>query len=193
MHTFTFTVPLSYHELDGVFAPKTWLTQDGGSTENEAEAAKFTFRTNTTYGDDLAIELALDDLTGGVGNTVDLQRGVDNAFSALAASALTVWQTRHPDAEEKPTDAELNELLRGVTSNPQTPEEHHVTRVAAGFERMQVLLDNLRVAALWPVIRVAVPPGWEDFATKPLPDSVKAKVVATFKGSRDEAQSSLGK
>jgi hypothetical protein len=201
MHTFSFVVALSFHTLteeelaaDADPRPKTWLTADRGETEDREQAASFAFRTNTSLGDDLAIEMRMDELTGGVGSTVDLSQGVERAFSSLAMATLTVWKMHHPEEGGEPTDEQLNEVLRQLNvEGAKTPAEKHVVRVAGGFERMQALLDNLRVAASWQATAVEVPAGWEDFGTMELPDRIKAAVVSAFKLARDEAQAALGK
>lgn len=201
MQTFSFVVPTRFDKERAV----EWLASDHTSTDVETEALRLTFRAHTTLMDDLSMELRMDELTGGVGATVDLIHGVDKTFDALSAAVRLVWDERSDDAEaeagdgkdlkpEDPTDDQLNEIITAVVNGtPATPREQNLARLSNVFTRMRVLLDNLRLAALWPIIIVDPAPGWEDFAVIELPDILKATVVNRFKIEREKAMVSLGK
>jgi hypothetical protein len=124
--------------------------------------------------DTLKIEVALDDVSGGIDQTVDLEQGIDLLRARLSAKyEQAVWPDGRPKAAT-PTEREQQEEL----INLQYILDSSTDRSA--LKRMERLREAHRVCAEWGVLIVHPPEGWADLANRPLRKGFAEAIVEVY-------------
>lgn len=171
----SFVVPLAWTG-DAWSTPATkWIAANGRATDEEAEAIRFEFKGTRTLRDDLKIEVRLDEINGGIGETVDLELAVHDLREHLDRVILAeLWPEGRPPAKDD-AERQAQELLINVQADG---EQFRKDRTV--LNRMTALRDRQRVAAGWPTLIVDPPRGWEDLAEKELPHGYAEAIARAY-------------
>ncbi len=200
---FSFVVPLDWTSAPWAAnsTPTAWLDVNGKKTIRWPAApdatdepgdlprpVRFKFRLEAPMVDLLKIERRLDDVNGGIGETVDLDMGIDGLYRSIRARLeASLWPDGRPKAtspeEDAANDAEIDALYLGPTCS----RDRNI------LNRMHMLRDRQKVAAEWAVLIVDPPAGWEDLATRPLAPGVAETIALAYMNARGEAARAAGK
>jgi hypothetical protein len=191
-HTFSFVVPLSWRGVpfaEGATA-LSFLAADGSEASAEADAAKFCFRLFPTGRDDIAIQSRLDELNGGIAQTVDLDRGILNLSRSLRENyEQMLWPEGRPKAETPEEAAEQEQQFSAAWNANALDDEQD--RAVLG--RMQHLEERQRHIAEWPLLGQGLPPAFADLADAPLPSRIREAILTCYRRAKLEAETAAGK
>jgi hypothetical protein len=170
-----FDVPLTWSAEAWSSNPLSWLAADGSETKDETQAVRFRFRVDRTARDDIRIERRMDEINGGVGETVDLDLAISGLADHMRARfEKQLWPDGRPRAATK-EESDAQELLMSALYNGAEND-----RDRAALHRMYALRDRQRVAAAWTVLIVDPPEGWEDFSDRPLRPGFAEIIARTY-------------
>lgn len=210
--TFTFVVPLSWvggrPYAEGA-EPRTWLDVYGRETANAEEAVEFRIRLYPTMADEIAIERRLDEVNGGIGDTVDLEVAIDQTRERMRSRVeRELWPDGRPVAT---TTAERQAQDLAAAAAWAAPE---LEMDRAVIQRMIALRDRQRIAAEWRILIVDPPmtqeerdqaavvrmtggkppaPGWADIAERPLRAGYVEWIAGAYMRARSQAEEAEGK
>lgn len=198
MDTFEFVVPVAWPSLpyaEGT-SPTAWLGTDKKPIQqldplempdgSKRCAARFKFHLFPTMQQVIKIERQIDELNGGIGETVDLQLAIDQQYAAMSRSyEAELW----PDGRPKPADnveAAAQELLLDAMFQGDRKER-------AVLDRLTRLRDRHRMCAEWRTLKISVPSGFDDIATLAAPIAVQEAIVSAYTRAKLEAEAAAGK
>jgi hypothetical protein len=194
--TFVVDVPLRRTGPDIV----SWLDLRGKETEERDGRAQFTFHLWPTGREEMAIQVRLDDINGGIGQTVDLERGLRNTHAGIvAALERQIWPEGRPETEdpvEKKAHTEklaIAYALIGMGAADDDEEAKVLERRRNAYDRMASLRDQQEMAAAWSVLIVDPPDGWKDIAERELRSSYREALTSAFVAARDAKANEAGK
>lgn len=201
---FEFDVPLTWDSATAETprVPTSWLSTACKRTEDQESAVRLVFRLYPSGADDLAIQRRIDIVNGGIDQTVDLERGLDNTRQAIMADLRErLYPNDPPDLELSTTDKKTRSqelaaafMAIGVIA---CPEEDKVGRILEqrkrAFERMSAIRDRQEIAAQWPVLIQDPPEGWEDLYIMHMSPNHRDAICATFLAARQARMEAVGK
>lgn len=213
--TFSYVAPVEWEGEPASSPEVAWVGAEIGSiVRDRSAAAVFVHKLWTTAAEDTAIELATDELNGGMESTIDLGTGISNASHAIRLNARRILADREgpppveeprkpgeePTPEERAASAIRAKKLEAIiteiearTVPPSDGPERALWRGLMGLQRMQALRDRQRIAAGWRITLVSAPDGWIDFASIRLADVVKGAIVGSHNRARRAAEEAAGK
>lgn len=169
-----------------------WLDPSARPTDDRAQALVLSFKTTTTMVEDFQTETRLDDLNGGLGQTIDIQRGVDSIMRAIRLQLEHRWHHANPTEEglepATPPDAAIEALYAEMVQNPDDP----LHRDFDAYLRLLNLQDRMRLAAAWPALIQNPPPTWEDIAHREMVGSRRNQIVTCVMHALDRAREGNG-
>lgn len=209
MSTFGFVVPLSWSGdpwADGS-EPTSWLGLDGRAVAKETvledatsapapvpdRVARFTFKLQASMVESLKIEVALDDVNGGIEATVDLTNAMSQTYRRMrAAFEAEIWPVSDwPEGRPSPKNDEERKAQETLIDALFYADENATDRAA--LDRMGMIRDRQQVAAEWAVLIVNPPPGWESIADKPLRRGYAEAIATAYLRAKNEANAASGK
>lgn len=179
----------------------SWLGADGKETEDPDKAVRFSFHVFPTGREELAIQVALDEVNGGIGATVDLERGLRNTHAGIvAALERQIWPDGRPEADTEDLRRAQTEqlamafaLIGTVPLEADDEEGALLERKRAAYDRMAAIRDQQEMAACWATLIVDPPAGWKDVADRELRGAYREALVRAFVAARDAKVSTEGK
>jgi hypothetical protein len=174
---FTFDVPLDWAgEPFGKDSIATaWMTADGERTEVAAEAVVFRARLFASMADRIKVERRLDEVNGGIGETVDLDMGIEQVTRRLRAQvSADLWPDGRPETSD-PEEKKTQERLLNVAFYADPYQKDRMV-----LQRMTALRDRQMMAAEWPILIVDPPEGWADVAKVPLPPGFAEQIARAY-------------
>ncbi len=184
-----------------------WLTPDMKQSTRKAKALRLQFYLWPNMAEQSSIEFRVDALSGGIGETVDLQRGLDNALTVARRDVeMSVWppteaadgapgsEGGRPEAATETEEEELDKLF-------QAGWRQYDGTTARALNRMTMIANRLEVGAAWRVLLVlpededaaaALTP-WLDLATKEMPLPRRENIVAAYLRAKQAAEADSGK
>jgi len=209
MRDFRFQVPVEWLGSpgdDGYATPSAWLDHNVAVTSDPDEAVRLRFKLHPNGIEDAAIQRRIDDITGGIGNTVDLERGIDTTRAAIMRG---LGERLFPADEDVGEDGEpveltpaeqmerrdaLNQAFAGLhLLDPSDDATAELQRQSSALRRMLDLQERVEVAAVWTVLGVDHPKAWKDLADMELSTAHRNAVIRAFGLARREAETTSGK
>lgn len=196
--TFVVDCPLRRDQNDNVLS---WLHSSGSETTIQSERVVFRFHLWPNGREELATQTRLDAINGGIGNTVDLERGIRQTYQAITtALERRVWPAGRPEVEgetEKRLQLELlAQAFHAISWLPVQDDDEEgkvLLRRRDAYDRMSLLRDQQEMAASWTPLIVSPPPGWEDIAERELRTTYRDALTNAFIAARDAAVAASGK
>lgn len=194
---FDLVVELEHHHDSG--EATGWLGRDGRKVDKLEDAVKFEFLLWPNGREEIQIQLRLDDLNGGIGQTVDLEQGIRNTHTAITkALEARLWPAGRPETTTQEEAREQAKLLAGAFGAigvvPSEDEElKKLEKKRLAYDRMSELRDQQEMAASWPVLIVDPPPGWEDIAERDMSPGHRRALVRDYARARERAGQTSGK
>lgn len=149
--------------VESTRADKTpvWLTPARTWSTTRAEAASFTLLRTPKVLQRTEIERRCHQLAGGLRLWLGLVQNEADLWQSLAARySAQLWPDGKPEAKA-PAEAEGQlELLDTAFRTDQSID-------AAGLRAIRIQRRQIEFIATWTVVKVQVPPGWEDIAELP--------------------------
>lgn len=213
MQQFAFNVPVEWKgppDDQGLPTPSAWLGHSLEVVRDLDQAAVLRFKLYPNGSEDAAIQRRIDDVSGGLAHTVDLEQGIDSTRAAILR-ALT--ERLYPAAEDVDDEGErrelgpmeaaqrrqaVNEAFTSLhTLDPDTEKDgdqvRQLQRQAGGLRRMLELQERIEVAACWTVLGLEHPPRWRDLADIEVATPHRNAIVRAFALARREAEAATGK
>lgn len=198
---FEVRVPLDWIGLPwtaGSF-PSWWLARDGGrvptpegeeavwpETKPPPEALTLRFRAMLNGRDEMKIQRKIDELNGGLRETVDLDMTRAKLWAALVAKyEAQLWPDGRPTARNRTEAAEQDRAINRLFAFEGED------RVA--LERLIELCDRQRTFAEWAEAIVAPPPGWERLEDRAMPMDTMHAILRAYAAAKGAAESEAGK
>lgn len=166
--------------------PTQWLAPSGKPTRRLDKALKCSFRLWPTLPEQSRIEQAVDELAGGVGQSIDLQKGMELTRKlVLEEVEASVWPDGRPDATNDDEAEEQEKLIAAAW-------RAHSSRHMDALNRMNNLSLRFEVSASWKVLVVDPPEGWEDIAARRMDPRFREHVINGYLSARNKAENDSG-
>jgi hypothetical protein len=135
-----------------------WLTAKQTWTKDRAEAVEITMARVPKAGQLQEIELRCQTFAGGFGKWLDLTMAADDLWAMLLASYVArIWPKERP-----PIESEADETAQW--GQIEALWEADVDERAMALRAMRRSIRRIRFLAVWRVLVVAPPTGWEEVA-----------------------------
>lgn len=184
--TFSFVVPLSWsgRPYADDSKPTSWLNVWNRPTAKEEEAVRFTFKVMGNMREEQLIQGRLDDITGGIDKTVDLEMGISNLYAACRERfELELWPDGKPVPANAEEDAEQERAIQQLWE--KDPDRLVMTR-------MQDLRDQQLCAAEWSVLGVDLPEIFGDISILPMKRATMQSITVAYWRAKRQKEEALG-